>query len=370
MKIIHITLGKANPNRMNGVNKVVYELASIQTLQNLNVEVWGLSNSLSSDNYERPFKLFVFKRNKYFLDKNLLNAINSNKDTSEILFHIHGAFIFDFYLIARLLTKQNIKYIYTSHGAFNEKAYNKKYLLKRIYFQLFEKFIIKNAIKTHVIAESELEGLSKLDSNITNKVLIPNGINIANLKFSFNVINKTGHPVFCYCGRIDIVTKGIDILINGYDEYIKNKGKGVLWIIGDGNDLNRVKAIVKEKGLLKNVVFWGAKFGEEKFNLIKNADVFILTSRNDVFPTAVIEAAALGKPLLISKETNFGTSVIKHDCGLVLEKNSFTEVSKLLTQFELYSQEDLIIMEQNAINMIKNEFDIVSISNRLLENVF
>ena len=27
MKIIHIVLGKANPNRMNGVNKVVHNLA-------------------------------------------------------------------------------------------------------------------------------------------------------------------------------------------------------------------------------------------------------------------------------------------------------------------------------------------------------
>jgi hypothetical protein len=32
MEIIHIILGKANPDRLNGVNKVVYNLATEQTM--------------------------------------------------------------------------------------------------------------------------------------------------------------------------------------------------------------------------------------------------------------------------------------------------------------------------------------------------
>jgi hypothetical protein len=43
MEIIHIVLGKANPDRMNGVNKVVYQLATKQVEFGENVAVWGLS---------------------------------------------------------------------------------------------------------------------------------------------------------------------------------------------------------------------------------------------------------------------------------------------------------------------------------------
>ena len=44
MEIIHIVLGKANPDRMNGVNKVVYQLATKQADFGEKVAVWGITN--------------------------------------------------------------------------------------------------------------------------------------------------------------------------------------------------------------------------------------------------------------------------------------------------------------------------------------
>ncbi|MBK7805817.1 MAG: hypothetical protein IPJ51_05910 [Saprospiraceae bacterium] len=43
MEIIHIVLGKANPERMNGVNKVVFQLATKQAESGRNVSVWGIT---------------------------------------------------------------------------------------------------------------------------------------------------------------------------------------------------------------------------------------------------------------------------------------------------------------------------------------
>ena len=45
MKIIHLVLGKANPNRMNGVNKVAHYHAEYLHKLGHEVEIWGLTST-------------------------------------------------------------------------------------------------------------------------------------------------------------------------------------------------------------------------------------------------------------------------------------------------------------------------------------
>ena len=53
MKIIHLILGRANPNRMNGVNKVVHNLATVQSQKGYTIEVWGITSSyLKEDEFK------------------------------------------------------------------------------------------------------------------------------------------------------------------------------------------------------------------------------------------------------------------------------------------------------------------------------
>ena len=60
MKIIHLVLGKGNPNRMNGVNKVAYQLATTQTEMGHDVTLWGIANDLHKNYPERNFKTVLF----------------------------------------------------------------------------------------------------------------------------------------------------------------------------------------------------------------------------------------------------------------------------------------------------------------------
>ena len=64
MEIIHSILGKANPNRMNGVNKVVHELATIQVEKGISAEVWGITEQSCTRLPSRIFKTRLFKASK------------------------------------------------------------------------------------------------------------------------------------------------------------------------------------------------------------------------------------------------------------------------------------------------------------------
>ena len=61
MEIIHLILGKANPQRMNGVNKVVYQLATEQTNAGKTVIVYGIA---ADTNINYPDRNFTTKKNK------------------------------------------------------------------------------------------------------------------------------------------------------------------------------------------------------------------------------------------------------------------------------------------------------------------
>ncbi|MFT6199305.1 MAG: hypothetical protein ACJAQ2_001077, partial [Vicingaceae bacterium] len=45
LQVIHVLLGKANPNRMNGVNKMVNSLAEHQSIIGKDVTVWGITKN-------------------------------------------------------------------------------------------------------------------------------------------------------------------------------------------------------------------------------------------------------------------------------------------------------------------------------------
>ena len=104
MKIIHITLGKANPNRMNGVNKVVHSLATSQKNIGHDVEVLGLTNTGEIEKIERNYHINFYRKKTFLLDTSL-NVYIDEIDPYNSLVHMHGGFITDFYLIARQLNK-------------------------------------------------------------------------------------------------------------------------------------------------------------------------------------------------------------------------------------------------------------------------
>jgi glycosyltransferase involved in cell wall biosynthesis len=236
MKIVHIVLGKVNPNRMNGVNKVVYSLATTQQEQGFDVEVWGITPEIAAGvNHKPPFTLHLFPAYKSFkVCPELLLAL---KEVNQpIIVHMHGAFIPVFFTISNILKERGIRFIFTPHGAYNPVALRKSYLLKALYFVLFEKKLIKNASKIHLLGEKE-SGYTMRHVPEEKKVIIPNGQIIADDAMPITMGAIPAIPVFGFMGRLDKSHKGLDLLLDAYAIYKnKYKGVGVLWLLGDGPD--------------------------------------------------------------------------------------------------------------------------------------
>ena len=370
MKVIHFLLGKANPNTMNGVNKVVHNLATDQLKLNLDVEVWGITKSpnLISHSHDYPLLLFPANKSRFILPKRLKDSI-INLPNSTIA-HLHSVFIPELFMISRLLRKKKISWVFTAYGGYSKKSLKRNRFLKIIFLKLFESRVINQAKVLHAISESEVADFRTIGKT-QRFVVLPNGQDLNFLDgFTYPTTTKS-NLIFGYCGRLDALHKGLDLLLEGFSTFVGTGGSAELWIIGDGKDRIFLKNHARKLDIANQVKFLGPLYGNEKLKKIATVDVFVHTSRWDAVPTAVLEAAALSKPLLISKETNMGIFVERYFSGIVLQKNSPVHIAFAMKDFENnYLSNTISDMGIRANMMIKNEFEWSYIANRMNHEVY
>ena len=354
MEIIHIVLGKANPNRMNGVNNVVYQLATEQTSFGAEVSVWGITKDLTKNYEDRSFKTRLFKkdRNVFKPCKEILDALIEQK--GKAVFHIHGGWIPVFYTLTTFMVKHAIPYVYTPHGAYNEIAMKRNQIIKKAYFNLFERNIIKHALKIHCIGESEIEGLATIHT-VKKTVLLPYGFQFHNQMPHLKA--KRDDMIIGFMGRLDIYTKGLDLLLDGFKKFNQLIPNSRLWFIGDG-EKRKLQDIISTKGLNSSIILFGKKFGYEKESLLKEMDVFVHPSRNEGLPSSVLEASNFGIPCIVTKATNISQYVTNYNAGIGIENENSDAITIALGQiYELWKKQSLYAMKLNAREMVKAEFN-------------
>lgn len=107
-----------------------------------------------------------------------------------------------------------------------------------------------------------------------------------------------GGRIFVAVGRI-APQKGFDILLEAFNVVVSHIPDARLYIVGrketgDGSEYSKLEAMVRKYGLTRNVTFTG--FQSNPYPWIKNADVFVLSSRYEGLPNSLIEAQSLGVP--------------------------------------------------------------------------
>jgi glycosyltransferase involved in cell wall biosynthesis len=370
MKVIHFLLGKADPNTMNGVNKVVHHLATEQIKLNLDVEVWGITKTpdFISHKHNYPLLLFPASKFRFILSKKIKDSIKCL--SSKTIAHLHSVFIPELFMISRLLHKKKIPWVFTAYGGYSKKCWKRNRFLKIIFIKLFESHVLKHAKMLHAIGQSEIADFNYICKN-QRIVVLPNGQDLNFLNGLINPVSPESNLIFGYCGRLDALHKGLDLLLEGFSTFISKGGSAELWLIGDGKDRIFLENYAKSLCIADKVKFLGPLYGDEKIEKIRLFDVFVHTSRWDAAPTALLEAAALSKPLLISEETNIGNFVERYSSGIVLQKNSPIHIASAMRGFDRkYLTNTILKIGKSANLMIKREFEWTYIANRMINEVY
>ena len=105
---------------------------------------------------------------------------------------------------------------------------------------------------------------------------------------------KNEVPVFAFMGQFDCKAFGLDIILKAFSDY-KNKylENGCLWLIGEGKDQELLSNLIVEYHIQAYVKIKPIPTGRAKFDLLHQVDLFLRPSREEYFPSAVLEAASI-----------------------------------------------------------------------------
>ena len=364
MKLIHVLIGKADPNAMGGINKVVHHLSTSQLLLGYEVEVWGITETPRQIHHQHTYKLTLFPKmkNRFTVNKELVKSLDSV--SNDTVFHLHSSFRPEIYAVSRHLKKRNLEWVLTPHGGYTLISLKKNYWFKKVYRYLFEDRIINGAFAIQSLGE-RVETVQ-----FSDKVgVVPNGYELSDTYKKY--YSKSGALDLCFCGRLDIYYKGLDLLFEALVLLRERKVDVTLNLIGGGADREFLQNMATENNLDHTVTFSGIKIGEEKDHLIQQSDIFILTSRSEGLPTAVLEAASMALPLIITLPTNMGECVENASAGYVIPEMTAESISKAIQVAA--SQKKLGILEQKgkvAREMIKNSFTWLKIAKLMENNIY
>ncbi len=153
--------------------------------------------------------------------------------------------------------------------------------------------------------------------------VIPNGINRELLES-----RSEDMDYILFLSRIDIYTKGLDLLINAFERISPEYPNLRLILAGYEFDSFRKLISGSPSFLRERIDYAGFVTGIEKVRLLSGARILVLPSRHESSPISILEAAACGKPVIasdipelafVSKE-GFGLSFLSGSADALSEK--------------------------------------------------
>lgn len=101
-------------------------------------------------------------------------------------------------------------------------------------------------------------------------------------------------------GRLERV-KGFDLLIDAFAQLVAAGTKATLMLIGDGSERARLEHQARAAGIADQVVFTGRLPPEDVRARLHEANLFVLPSRSEGTPLALLEAMAAGTPCIAAR---------------------------------------------------------------------
>jgi glycosyltransferase involved in cell wall biosynthesis len=187
--------------------------------------------------------------------------------------------------------------------------------------------------------------------------LINGGFDPARVEVINNFVNVAGYQP-CYGGRDFfnfgrlVIEKGIDHLIEAAARF---KTARVL-IAGDGPRRTVLESLAGALGA-QNVEFLGYVDRDRLHERVAQAQALVMPSIwYENFPYSILEAFALGKPVIASDIGGIPETVVDGETGLLFEPGNARELAEKM-KYLVANPEKAATMGRNARRRVENEFD-------------
>jgi glycosyltransferase involved in cell wall biosynthesis len=287
------------------------------------------------------------------------------------LIHIHFLFSYCSNTAGWIARVKGVPYIIRPLGVLNRWGReNRRPRLKRLSIAVMEGKLLRAAALVHYTAEQERLEASELGFP-HNSVIIPNPVELPHAsrselqgRFRARYPQLAKRPIILFLSRIDR-KKGLDLLILAFRQVMKQYPEAVLVVAGDGDRVlvDALKSQAQQCGIENSILWVGFLGSTEKCEALADAEMFVLPSHSENFGIAIVEAMALGVPVVITDQVGIHGEVSDHNAGIVIrpEVDSLTvAILKLLSDVSLR-----VTLGQNGVALVRSDFALATVITKL-----
>ncbi len=294
---------------------------------------------------------------------------------------VHGLWQFHGLAVWRALQGGPLPYFLYPHGMLDpwfRHAYPAKHLKKSLYWRLIESRVVNDAAAVLFTASEEARLAAQTFSGYRARpAVIGYGIVVGDTarlgsaeSFTQAWPETRGKRNVLFLGRLH-PKKGGDLLIEAFAQVAAADASLHLVMAGpdDGEGTQAVwQTLASRLGIARRITWTGMLAGDAKWSAIQAAEVFALPSHQENFGIAVVEALALGVPVLISDKVNIWREIVDDGAGLADSDTREGTVTALRKWFAL-STEQRTSMKMHAVACYQKHFHMASAAQRLIDVV-
>lgn len=366
---------------MDKKSKVYYWCPFISKVATIKA-VYNSANSInlfSKKNYEAIIidtfgewkdTIYFSKKKKIFLELNVFSGIKKIPSFGYFFSRIKFVliFLFSYFPLKKFLKEQKPKFLIihlmTSLPLFLYLLYNfeTKLVLRisgrpKLNFMryIFWKVSLKKVYKITFPTKETLEYFKELrlvDENklflVYDPIISTKEINFSKKKEKINDFDLKDKNYYLAIGRLT-KQKNFSFLIECFNELIKRKKDLYLLIIGEGEEFNSLKEIIKKYDLEKNIFLIG--FKDNVFKYLNSCEALILSSLWED-PGFVLLEAMYCNTIVFSSDCQSGPKeILNQSRGLLFQNNSKEDFIEKFNNLN-----SLTLMEKSRIRINAKKF--------------
>lgn len=253
-------------------------------------------------------------------------------------------------IFVQKITKMKFRIVYTKHNVTVLEEKNPA---------VFAYLLNKHVEKIITVSDFEKENLIKAGITAGKITTVYNGVDMKQFAFHQKVKGE--------CFKIGILARLSEE--KNHELFIKIAGKLrdipnlLFYIAGDGPEQEKIKRMIDSQNLHHKIKMVGVVHHPEEF--IKEMDVILLTSYREVFPMVILEAMAVGTPIISINRGGIGEAIIGNKTGFLINEHSVEDFCDKILDLKVNDEIRKQFIE-NARRKVEADFSLEQMVNNTL----